>query len=172
MKQGFVQVYTGDGKGKTTAAIGVAVRAAGAGLRVLLIQFLKAGVYSECAGLARLDDVVEVRQYGTGRFVREKPSPAEIRAAQEGLRDAREALDGQAYDVVILDEAVTAVSLGLFPLRSLLGVIGSRPGTVELVLTGRGAPPALVEAADLVTEMVPVKHYYDRGIPARRGIES
>lgn len=170
--QGFVQVYTGDGKGKTTAALGLALRAAGAGLRVYFGQFIKQGAYSELAGLARFADCITVAQFGLGRFVGREPAAEDREAAGQGLRELRRALVSGAFDLVIADEANVAVALGLIEPDDLVALIDLRPEQVELVLTGRSAPDAVLTRADLVTEMRCVRHYYDRGVLARPGIES
>jgi cob(I)alamin adenosyltransferase len=162
-------VYTGDGKGKTTAALGLTVRACGAGLRVFVGQFAKGRECSELAALQRLG--VTVRQFGRPQFIRGPPSPADLAAARSGLDEARAALAGGAFDLVILDEANVAVQCGLFSVNELIEVLVSRAAAVEAVVTGRGAHPKLVECADLVTEMREVKHYYRDGIQARKGIE-
>lgn len=169
--EGYVQVYTGDGKGKTTAALGLAVRAAGAGLRVLFVQFVKGMEYSEMKALQRFADLITVRQYGRGCFIYGEPAAEDCAAAKAGLDDVRAALVSGEFDVVVLDEANIATSLGLFTVRELLGVIAARPTGVELVITGRDADPRVVAAADLVTEMREIKHYYQRGVQARVGIE-
>ena len=169
--QGFVQIYTGDGKGKTTAALGLALRAAGAGLRVYFGQFIKNGDYSELTGLARFDDCITVAQFGLGRFVGGEPAPEDREAAQQGLQEIRRALVSGAYDLVIGDEANVAASRALIDEAALLELIDLRPPQVDLVLTGRGAPAAVLARADLVTEMRAVRHYYDRGVAARVGIE-
>jgi len=168
----YVQVYTGDGKGKTTAALGLALRAAGAGLRVFIAQFAKGMAYSELASLERFADLVTVRQFGLRCFIRGAPTPEDVAAAREGLAGAREAVTSGRWDVVILDEANIATHFGLFTVEELLEVIELAAGRVEIVVTGRRADPRLIERADLVTEMREVKHYYARGVPARRGIES
>lgn len=171
MERGYIQIYTGDGKGKTTAALGLALRACGAGFKVFIGQFLKSGDYSEIKALARFSDLVTLRQYGLGRFVKGKPTEEEIKAAQDGLKEAGEALSSGLYDLVILEEANVASSIGLFSVDDLLSLMAHKPLGVELVLTGRNAHPRLIEAADLVTEMLPVKHYYFQGVQARVGIE-
>jgi cob(I)alamin adenosyltransferase len=171
LKKGFVQVYTGDGKGKTTAAIGLAVRAAGAGLCVLFAQFIKGIYYHELTALERFADLITVKRYGTGRFIRKAPTPADIVAARGGLDELADLLPSGRFDVVILDEANVAVSCGLFDVDDLLRLIKLRPDRVEVVVTGRDAHARLIERADLVTEMTVVKHYWDRGIKARDGIE-
>ena len=169
--QGYVQVYTGDGKGKTTAALGLAIRAAGAGLRVLFAQFVKGMEYSELRALARFDDLIEVRQFGRGCFIHGEPAAEDRAAARDGLREVREAFAGGGFDVVVLDEANIATSLGLITVRELLDVISMRPPNVELVITGRDADPRVIAVADLVTEMREIKHYYREGVQARLGIE-
>ena len=170
--QGFVQVYTGDGKGKTTAALGLALRAAGAGLRVYFGQFIKNADYSEIKALARFADCITVRQFGRGCFLLTEPAPEDRAAARRALEGLSEALTSGDYDLVIADEANVAVTLGLIEANDLVSLIDRRPEQVELVLTGRGAPDAVLARADLVTEMRCVRHYYDRGVLARPGIES
>ncbi len=169
--QGFVQIYTGDGKGKTTAAIGLAVRAAGAGIQVYLAQFLKEGDYSECIALKRFSDLITIEQFGLGRFIKGKPSDQEIAAAQKGLEKVKGIMAGGEHKLVILDEANVAVMMGLLTVRDLLDFIAIKPEDTELVLTGRGAPDEVMEVADLVTEMKAIKHYYTKGVQARVGIE-
>ena len=169
--QGYVQVYTGDGKGKTTAAIGLAVRAAGAGLKVFIGQFVKSGRTGEIKALERFADQIRVEQFGTGRFIRGRPTSADIEAAARGLQRVGEILQTGEYDVVILEEANVAADLGLFPGKKLLDLIASRPAHVEVVVTGRNAGPEIIAAADLVTEMKAVKHYFQQGVAAREGIE-
>ncbi len=169
--KGYIQVYTGDGKGKTTAALGLALRAAGAGMRVFIAQFVKGRVYSEDKILARMKGRITFRKYGRRRFIHGKPAPADVAAARRGLKEAEAALLSGRYSLVILDEASIAVRLRLFPASELLRLAAAKPSCVELVITGRYAPPELVRAADLVTEMREVKHYYREGVKARRGIE-
>ncbi len=171
MEKGYVQVYTGDGKGKTTAALGLAVRAAGAGLSVYIAQFMKMGEYSEVKALARFSDLITLTQHGLSGFVRGTPDAEDIRAAEKGLAQARAAMLTRKWDLVILEEANVAAWFGLFPVADLLSVIRDKPEGVELVLTGRNAHPDVIAAADLVTEMKPVKHYYFQGVQARTGIE-
>ena len=171
MRRGYVQVYTGNGKGKTTAALGLAVRAAGAGLRVFIAQFIKKKKCSEHALLDELHDRITVKQYGRGLIMGRKPSPADIRAAQEGYEEVRSVLLAREYDVVVLDEANVAVHYGLITLQELLDLIAIKPKSVELVITGRYAHEKVIEAADLVTEMREIKHYGKQGVKARRGIE-
>jgi len=169
--KGYLQVYTGNGKGKTTAALGLSLRAAGAGMKVYIAQFLKQGDYSEIKALERFSDAIVLEQFGLGQFVKGQPTQAEIDAAREGLDKARQQLSSGDYDMVILEEANVASAIGLFSVKDLMDVVQQRPDHVELVITGRGAAPEVIEKADLVTEMKAVKHYYDKGVQARIGIE-
>jgi len=171
VKKAYLQVYTGDGKGKTTAALGLTLRAVGAGMRVFIGQFAKSGRYSEIAGLERLGDRVTVRQYGDGRFIKGLPSAGNVRRTADGLTEATAAMASGEYDLVILDEANVAVTCGLFEVQTLLTALAARHPKTEVVVTGRGAHPLVIEAADLVTEMREVKHYYRAGVKARKGIE-
>jgi cob(I)alamin adenosyltransferase len=168
---GYVHVYTGDGKGKTTAALGLALRAAGAGWNVFIAQFAKGMSTSELAALERFADRITIRQYGRDSFIASEPADEDRFAAECGLVDCTEAIASGRYRLVILDEANLAPLLRLFPVEGLLALIDARPAGVELVLTGRGAHPRVLERADLVTEMREVKHYFRRGVPARTGIE-
>lgn len=167
---GLVHVYTGEGKGKTTAALGLILRASGAGLRVYLGQFIKKGETSEIRTLAARFPNVTVEQYGRGGFIRGEPTPEDIAAARAGLTALTAALDSGNYDVIVADEACCAVHAGVISCDDLLRLINTKPDSLELVLTGRDAPPALIERADLVTEMRCVKHYFG-DVAARRGIE-
>ncbi|MBL7226222.1 MAG: cob(I)yrinic acid a,c-diamide adenosyltransferase [Proteobacteria bacterium] len=168
---GRVHVYTGDGKGKTTAALGLALHAAGAGLKVYVAQFVKGAEYSELKALVRLSDLITTKQYGLGFFVNREPNKKDFRAAREGLKEVRGIICSGVYDVVILDEANIATYYDLFSVDDLLDVIRAKPERIELVITGRMADPLVIEAADLVTEMKEIKHYYDNGVRARIGIE-
>jgi cob(I)alamin adenosyltransferase len=168
---GYVQVYTGNGKGKTTAALGLALRAAGAGLRVFIAQFVKGRSYSEHRSLAKFKKEITVRIYGRPRFIHGNLVPADITAARRGLKEAEGALKSGKYDLVILDEANVATSLKLFPASELVRLADEKPPGVELVITGRYADPKLLKRADLVTRMSEIKHYFKMGIEARKGIE-
>ncbi len=172
MQTGLVQVYTGDGKGKTTAALGLALRAVGAGLRVFIGQFAKGMHYSELDALPMLGDQVTCRQFGRRMFITGEPRPEDMEAARAGLAEARAALCSGEYDVVILDEGNIAVYLGLLSVVDLLAAIEERAPGVEVIITGRRAHPGIMEKADLVTEMREVKHYYKTGVGARKGIET
>jgi len=170
-RKGYTQVYTGNGKGKTTAAIGLAVRAAGAGLKVFIAQFIKMGDYSEIKALKRFSDLITVEQFGLGRFANRKPALEDIEAAQKGLERVKAVMASDEYDIIIMEEANVAAKLGLFAVQDLLKIVINKPSDKELVITGRGASPRIIENADLVTEMKPIKHYYQKGVPARIGIE-
>ena len=169
--KGYVQVYTGHGKGKTTAALGLALRAAGAGLKIYIAQFVKGKKYSELHTLAKLSDSITVKQYGRGCFIYRTPEEKDIRAAQEGLKEVKEIMCSGRYQMIILDEANIATHFNLFSVDDLLDFIDARPEDVELVITGRMADPRVITVADLVTEMKEVKHYYQKGVQARDGIE-
>ncbi len=169
--RGYVQVYTGDGKGKTTAAIGLSIRAAGAGLRVFIAQFGKLGEYSEVKALKRFSDRITLEQFGLGRFIIGKPLPEDIQAAKKGLERVKTVMSSGEYDMVILEEANVAVKCELFSEQDLIEIIDAKPGSIELVITGRSATAGVIDKADLVTEMRAVKHYFEQGIKARRGIE-
>jgi cob(I)alamin adenosyltransferase len=171
VKRGYTQVYTGNGKGKTTAAIGLAVRAAGAGIKVFIAQFIKMGDYSEIKALKRFSDLITVEQFGLGRFTNGKPSREDIEAARAGLERVKDILVSDEFKIIILEEANVAAMLGLFPVQELLKLIINKPYDKELVITGRGASPRIIENADLVTEMKDIKHYYQKGVRARVGIE-
>lgn len=171
MRRGYIQVYTGNGKGKTTAALGLALRAAGAGLRVYMIQFIKKRRCSEHKALERFDDLITIRQFGTGFLKGRKRTKAEIKAAMGGLEELQEIIKSKKYDIIILDEINVATHYGLIKVDELLRVLDSKPSKVEVVLTGRYADQRIIERADLVTEMKKVKHYKDRGVKARYGIE-
>lgn len=174
MKRGYVQVYTGNGKGKTTAALGLALRAAGAGLRVYILQLMKEYPYSELEALRLHADRITIEQACGDAFVyRREPAPPEEKAAAAAALDrARTAMVGGDYDVVVLDEACVSIYFELITVDQLLTLLDDRPETVELVLTGRYCPDAILERADLVTEMREVRHYYTEGVRARKGIES
>ncbi|MDH7485202.1 MAG: cob(I)yrinic acid a,c-diamide adenosyltransferase [Anaerolineae bacterium] len=172
LKQGLIQVYTGDGKGKTTAALGLALRAAGHGLRVYIIQFMKGWPhYGELTSLQHLPNIT-LRQFGRPEFVdRDNPDPEDIRMAQEALEHARQIVASGDYDVVILDEVNVAVDYDLIRLDDVLALMEGKPEHVELVLTGRSAHTELFKRADLVTEMLAIKHPYNSGVMGRKGIE-
>ena len=169
--KGYIQVYTGNGKGKTTAALGLALRAVGAGKNVFFAQFVKGKIYSEIEAVRKFVPGITIKQYGLGCFIVEKPTEADIQAAQTGLAETAKILKSEKYDVVVLDEATIALYYQLFSIDELLDVLKNKKPETEVVITGRYAPPELIEMADLVTEMKEVKHYYTKGIEARKGIE-
>ncbi|MEW5993588.1 MAG: cob(I)yrinic acid a,c-diamide adenosyltransferase [Candidatus Zixiibacteriota bacterium] len=170
----YIQIYTGNGKGKTTAAIGQAVRAAGCGLRTLIIMFMKEFPYSEVKALKHLSQWITVEQYGNDEFVLRKQPPSEEDRgiAQKALQRARQAMSEGEYDVVVLDEICVAVYFGLLTAEDVVPLFDEKPDNVELILTGRYCPSEWIERADLVTQMEEVKHYYQQGVSARKGFES
>ena len=168
--KGYVQVYTGNGKGKTTASLGLALRAAGADLKVYIIQFLKKGNYSEIKSLSKFENIT-IEQYGLGKFVRGTPSEEDRAAGKKGYEKVCEILKQNKHDLVIVEEGNVAFMCNLFSEAELLALVDMKPDNVELVITGRGAPQSLIDKADLVTEMKEIKHYYKQGVPARVGIE-
>ena len=171
MEKGYVHVLTGDGKGKTTSAIGISMRAVGSGLKVFFSQFVKKGEYSEIKAFKRFPDQIKFEQFGLGRFTDRNPAPDDINAAKTGLERVKEVINKNEYDVVILDEANVAVKLGLISVQALVSVIINKPHKLEMVITGRYASPRIIEIADIVTEMKAKKHYFKKGIAARVGIE-
>jgi cob(I)alamin adenosyltransferase len=169
--RGYVHVYTGDGKGKTTAAIGLAVRAAGHDRCTYIGQFMKGQEYGELAALRHLQQIT-VEQYGDRGCIRkEEVTERHVAQAMAGLERARTAMLSGRYDVVVLDEVNVALWFGLLTVEAVMSLLDERPERVELVLTGRRAPQALLDRADLITEMREVRHYYSRGVTARKGIE-
>lgn len=169
--KGYIHVYTGDGKGKTTSSLGLAMRAAGAGNRVAIIQFMKGRRYSEI-DTAELIPGIEIFQHGRDEFVsKEDPEQIDIDLAWKGFEHAREIVNGGEYDMVILDEINVALDFKLLPIDEVMELIRNRPVHVEMVLTGRNAPAQIMEEADLITEMREVKHFYQQGVEARKGIE-
>ena len=165
-----IQIYTGDGKGKTTAATGLCARALGAGMKVLFAQFLKDGTSSEFKTLSLQPDFI-FKAYGSGSFVFGKPAESEVERARAGLAEISSLLLSGEFGLAVLDEACCAVNAGLFSSQELLAAVKQAPASTEIVLTGRGATPELIAAADLVSELKCVKHYYNSGAQARLGIE-
>ena len=167
---GLVQIYTGNGKGKTTAALGLAMRASGRGLRVLIMQFMKPDEgYGEQIACGKLG--IEILPRGSDRFIFGEPAEEDIRMAKDALAESESLMASGRYDLVILDEAMNAVRIGLITSDELISSLKRRPAGIEIVLTGRGMTPELEEYADLITEMALVKHPMDKGIGARKGIE-
>lgn len=171
MKKGLLQVYTGDGKGKTTASLGLALRASGHGWKVLMIQFMKGRVYGELPAVEALPNIT-IEQYGRDEFVdKRNPEAVDVEFAEKGFERAKDALSSGEYDIVILDEINVAVDFKLVSIQEVIDVIKGRAAGVEVVCTGRYAPAELIEIADLVTEMKEIKHPYNNNIPGRLGIE-
>ncbi|NQU95019.1 MAG: cob(I)yrinic acid a,c-diamide adenosyltransferase [Candidatus Omnitrophica bacterium] len=169
MKKGLVEIYTGNGKGKTTAALGLALRASGAGLKVYIVQFIKGKPYSEIKSLKKIKNI-KIEQCGRGCFIK-KPCNKDFECAQNGLISAEKNIMSKKYDLVILDEINVALKLGLVKTVDIINIIKNRPRSVELVLTGRYCPRSLFKYADLLTEMKEIKHPYQKGIKARLGVE-
>ena len=190
--KGYVQVYTGNGKGKTTAALGITMRASGAGMKVAFIQFMKALGYSEQKILPTLPGVTwktlgkpffiakagsiseeDLAAYGDACVVFEEGNPPEdyVKMIRDGFEEARKMVLSGEYDMVVLDEINCAMYFELLDVEDVLDLIRNKPIHTELILTGRCAPEEIIEAADLVTEMREIKHYYNEGVQARRGIE-
>lgn len=172
LEKGLVQVYTGDGKGKTTAAFGLALRAIGRGLKVYVIQFIKGGFdYGELYIVDKLPNLT-LKAFGQGKFITDVPaSPKDVKLAEEALALAEKVVNSGEYDIVILDEINVALHLRLINIEKVVKLVKNKPSHVELVLTGRYAPKKIIEVADLVTEMKEIKHPYVKGVPPRKGIE-
>ncbi|MGB9735501.1 MAG: cob(I)yrinic acid a,c-diamide adenosyltransferase [bacterium] len=170
---GFIQVYTGDGKGKTTASLGLALRAAGHGYRTLIIQFMKGKIdYGELKAQKMLEPYLTIVEAGGPHFIKKgQPSEDDIKMAQHGMELAKQAFEKGEYDIIVLDELNVAIDFGLIPLNQALELIKQKPEHVELIITGRYAKQEIMELADLVTEMKEIKHYYQKGVMARNGIE-
>lgn len=166
----MIQVYTGNGKGKTTAAFGLALRAAGAGLNVYIGQFAKGRSCSEHKALRKIKNI-KLEQFGGECFIRDKPRPMDVEFARQGMEKIKKIIACRNYQVIILDEINIALKFKLVPLKEVLDLIRLTPKNIELVLTGRYAPARLIAAANLVSRIKEVKHYYTKGVKARRGIE-
>ena len=171
ISKGYVQVYTGDGKGKTTAALGLALRASGHGMHTYIGQFMKGQIYGELEAL-RDHPYITIEQYGDVRCIRrEEVTSDHVAQAQRGLERVREAMLSGEYDIVVLDEVNVTIWFGLLTVKEVLAFLDEKPERVEVILTGRRAPQEIIERADLVTEMREIKHYYQQGVLARKGIE-
>ena len=173
-EQGLIMVHTGDGKGKTTAALGLALRQVGWGRRVLVVQFMKGegNVYGERIAAKKHLPLLEIEQHGREDFVDlEDPEKVDVELAKRGMIRATEALLSGDYDLVVLDELCVAAACGLVSVEEVLGLMEKRPPHVDLVLTGRYCPSSIMERADMVSEVKEVKHHYQKGIQARKGIE-
>jgi len=171
LEKGLIQVYTGNGKGKTGAAFGLALRAIGRGLRVCMVQFMKGGFDYGESYIARKLPHLEMAAYGRGQFIVGRPTAEDFAEAKKAFDHAKSAISNGKFDIIILDEANVAMHLGLLSVKELTEVLRNRPPHIEVVLTGRHAPKEIVDLADLVTEMREIKHPYARGIQARKGIE-
>lgn len=170
MEKGYIQIYTGNGKGKTTAALGLSLRAVCAGKKVFFGQFVKGMKYSELKVNELLDNF-EIKQYGRNCFIHQEPDEEDIRLAKEGLRELSEKVSSDQFDVVVMDELNIALYYKLFKVQEVIEVLKSKSPKTEIIITGRYAPQELVDIADLVTEMKEIKHYYQQGVIARKGIE-
>jgi len=171
--KGYIHVYTGNGKGKTTAALGLAFRAMGHGLKTYIGQFMKGQHYGELDAARMVPNYITIEQYGKDTLIHIKnpPDPADVRMAQEGLAKVKTAMLSNRYNIIVLDEIITAHYFHLVSLDDMLEFIKLKPVSIELVFTGRYAPQALIDIADVVTEMTEVKHYYQKNVSARDGIE-
>jgi len=173
LKKGYVQVYTGNSKGKTTAALGLAFRAMGRGFRTYMGQFMKGVLYGELEAAKMASPYITMEQYGDDTFIHVKypPNEKDVQKAQAGLEKAKKAMFSGEYDIIVFDEINTAHYFNLITTDQMLDIIKNKPENVEVVFTGRYAPQEVIDAADLVTEMVEIKHYYQNGVEARDGIE-
>lgn len=173
LKKGYVQVYTGNSKGKTTAALGLAFRAMGRGFRTYMGQFMKGVLYGEVNAAKMAHPYIIIEQYGDDTFVHVKypPDEKDVKKVQEGLEKAKKAMFSGEYDIIVFDEINTAHYFNLITIDQMLDIIKNKPENVEVVFTGRYAPQEVIDAADLVTEMVEIKHYFQNGVEARDGIE-
>lgn len=170
MKKGYVHIYTGDGKGKTTAALGLSLRAVCANKKVYFAQFMKGQDYAELDAHKYLPNFT-LKQYGSKEFIIDKPTQNQIDLANEGLFEVSEILKSNEYDIVVLDELNMALYFNLFSIEKVLDILDNRNKSIEVIITGRRAPQELIDYADLVSEIKEVKHYYNQGVIARKGIE-
>ena len=171
--KGYIQVYTGTGKGKTTAALGIALRAAGHGLKTYIGQFLKGQDYGELHSILKLSSWIKLEQFGRKGFIHvtKNPDPEDFKRAKSGLKKCTEAMLSGKYTIIILDEINVAMYFKLITEEDIHDFLDKKPENIEVILTGRYAPDSLVKRADLVTEMKETKHYYGKGVQAREGIE-
>ena len=172
MEKGYIQVYTGNGKGKTTAALGISLRCLCAGNRVFFGQFMKGQDYSELKAKEIFCGQLEMEQFGDVEFVHGKPSEKDVEMARKGLARMEEVLVSGEYDMVVFDEINTSLFFHLVEPADVLAVLDKKPEKTEVILTGRYAPQEILDRADLVTEMKEIKHYYNAGVMARTGIEN
>ncbi|WP_425475013.1 cob(I)yrinic acid a,c-diamide adenosyltransferase [Anaeromonas frigoriresistens] len=171
MSKGYFHIYTGNGKGKTTAALGLSMRAICAGKKVYFGQFVKGMKYSETKAVEYLPNF-EIHQFGRTCFIEKDPEQEDIDIAKEGLKVCKDILEEGNYDIIVLDELTIALYYKLFTVEEVLKMLENRSPEVEVIITGRYAPEELIQIADLVTEMKEIKHYYQQGVQARKGIES
>jgi len=171
MRKGYIEVYTGSGKGKTTAALGLAMRSAGAGHKVYFAQFIKKIKCSEHKALERFADLITVRQFGSGFIRGGKTTKAQVEAARHGFEEVTKVISSSLYDLVILDEINIAIHYRLIDVQDVLSILDAKPSHVEIILTGRYADERIIERADLITEMKEIRHYMHKGVKARTGIE-
>ncbi len=174
MEKGYIQIYTGNGKGKTTAALGLALRAAGCGMKTSIVQFMKGQHYSELDAVKMLQGLVTIEQYGHPSFCRitDPPDPEDVNRARAAFDRLQAIMDSKKCSILIADEIITSMKFGFISEEDVLGLMKKKPEGMELILTGRGATEGLIHEADLVTEMVEIKHYYRKGVQARCGIEN
>ena len=172
MVKGYIQVYTGNGKGKTTAALGLSLRAVGAGFNVFIAQFVKGMEYSELNSIKQLSPKITLKQFGRDCFIYKDPEEKDFKVARKGFEQVKKIVAEGNYEVVILDEINIATHYKLISIEEILELLETKPEKVEIVLTGRNVDNRIIEKADLVTEMKEIKHYYQKGVQARKGIES
>lgn len=173
LDKGYIHIYTGNGKGKTSAALGIAIRATGAGLKTYFAQMMKSYIYSELLMLKNISEIKLV-QFCDDKFVIEKrkPNNSELKEAKFAMKKIKEAMQSGAYDLIVMDEAIVSVYFGLITNDDLLEIINAKPHNTELILTGRYADEEIIERADIVTEMQEIKHYYTKGVLSRKGIDA
>ena len=169
--RGYIHLYTGNGKGKTTAALGLAMRASGAGKSIFIAQFVKGKPYSEHEAIKHLPEIT-IMQFGLDCFIINNPTEKDIKAAQTGFNYVKKISEENKHDIIILDEITIALHYKLIDINDVLQFLKNKYSQTEIILTGRFAPDKLIDAADLVTEMKEIKHYYNNGVEARKGIES
>lgn len=169
--KGFTQIYTGNGKGKTTAAIGLAIRASGAGKKIFIAQFTKGRGSSEVNVISDHIPNITIKQFGRENFILREPEEEDYILTQKGFKEVVAQVFSRYYEVVVLDEIFIALQYGLITEQTLISFLQTAPDNVEIILTGRNAPQKIIDMADLVTEMKEVKHYFENGIQAREGIE-
>ncbi|MDD3049908.1 MAG: cob(I)yrinic acid a,c-diamide adenosyltransferase [Candidatus Cloacimonetes bacterium] len=171
LMKGYIHIYTGNGKGKTTAAFGLALRAAGAGRKIFIAQFAKGMTYLEIEAVRKFIPSITIKQYGLDCFIINSPTSADIEIARKGISELQDIVSGNHYNMVIMDEINIALYYNLFSVETVINLLAAKPEEMEIILTGRYAPSELIELADLVTDMQELKHYYRTGVEARKGIE-